>query len=192
MRPFRHPLDSGYTMGWPHEAAPDRAIEPPPEGVEPGRYVELHCHSCFSLREGASTPLELVLQAKRLGYPALALTDHDSLAGAMQFAQAAKAWDLKSITGAEITLANEAHLTLLVATPGGYANLSRLLSRANLSSPRGAPRIRFEWLEEHADGLIALSGCRKGEVAALAERGELREALEAAARYRDVLGSESF
>ena len=217
MRPFRHPLDSGYTMGWPHEAAPDRAIEPPPEGVEPSRYVELHCHSCFSLREGASTPLELVLQAKRLGYPALALTDHDNLAGAMQFAQAAKAWNLRSITGAEITLISadrtppvetggtvpklrdssrrpspEHHLTLLAETPRGYANLSRLLSRANLSSPRSEPRVRFEWLTEYAEGLIALSGCRKGEVASLVERGEPRAALEAASRYRDVFGRESF
>src|SRR3972149_9344285 len=66
--------------------------------------VELPCPSCFSCREGASTPLELVLQARRLGYPALALTDHDGLAGAMEFAQAAKEWDVQSIIGAEITL----------------------------------------------------------------------------------------
>ena len=58
-------------------------------------YVELHCHSCFSFREGASTPLELVLQARKLGYPALALTDHDGLAGAMEFAQTAKEWDVQ-------------------------------------------------------------------------------------------------
>ena len=67
-------------------------------------YVELHCHSCFSFREGASTPLELVLQARRLGYPALALTDHDGLAGAMEFARTAKEWNLQPIIGAEITL----------------------------------------------------------------------------------------
>src|SRR3990172_3168154 len=146
MRPFGHPLDSGYTMGWPHEAAPDRAIEPPPEGVDPSRYVELHCHSCFSLREGASTPLELVLRAKELGYSALALTDHDSLAGAMQFAQAAKAWDLQPVIGAEVTLMDDSHLTLLCETPRGYANLSRLLTRANLGSPRGNPSVGLEWL----------------------------------------------
>ncbi len=69
-----------------------------------GEYVELHCHSCFSFREGASTPLELVLQARKLGYPALALTDHDGLAGAMEFAQAAKEWGVKPIIGAEVTL----------------------------------------------------------------------------------------
>ncbi|MEX0787131.1 MAG: PHP domain-containing protein, partial [Dehalococcoidia bacterium] len=67
-------------------------------------YIELHCHSCFSFREGASTPLELVLQARKLGYPALALTDHDGLAGAMEFAQVAKEWGVQPIIGAEITL----------------------------------------------------------------------------------------
>ena len=155
-------------------------------------YVELHCHSCFSLREGASLPEELALQAQRLGYSALALTDHDSLAGAMQFAHATKAWDVHPIIGAEVTLADESHLTLLCETPRGYANLSRLLTRANLGSPRGEPRVRFEWLAEHAEGLIALSGCRNGEVAALVERGELRAAWVAADRYRAIFGSESF
>jgi error-prone DNA polymerase len=154
--------------------------------------VELHCHSCFSLREGASTPEELVLRAVALGYPALALTDHDSLAGSMRFAQAAKAEDLQSIIGAEVTLADGAHLTLIAESPRGYRNLSRLLSRANLNSPRGEPRAHFDWLEEHAEGLIALSGCRKGEIAALVERGELREAREAAGPYRDVFGRDSF
>jgi error-prone DNA polymerase len=192
--------------GWPHEAQPpSRELQVPPEDVAPGRYVELHCHSCFSLREGASTPLELVLQARRLGYTSLALTDHDNLAGAMQFARAAQAWDLQAITGAEVTLARlpdcqiapagpgeEWHLTLLVETPRGYANLSRLLTRANLGSPRGEPRVRFEWLAEHAEGLIALSGCRKGEVPSLVERGETHTALAAAARYRDVFGPQNF
>ena len=155
-------------------------------------YVELHCHSCFSLREGASTPLELVLRAKDLGYPALALTDHNSLAGAMQFAQAAEAWDIQPIIGAEVTLSDESHLTLLCETPRGYANLSRLLTRANLSSPRGEPRTRFEWLQEHAEGLIALSGCREGEVAALAERGDLTAAREAAERYLAIFGTDNY
>jgi error-prone DNA polymerase len=155
-------------------------------------YVELHCHSCFSLREGASTPLELVLRAKELGYPALALTDHDSLAGAMQFAQAGKAWGVQPIIGAEVTLTEGSHLTLLCETAQGYANLSRLLTRANLSSPRGEPRVQFDWLVEHAKGLIALSGCRKGEVPSLVERQEIPLAREAAARSRDIFGPDNF
>ena len=82
-------------------------------------YVELHCHSCFSFREGASTPLELVLQARTLGYPALALTDHDGLAGAMEFARTAKEWGVQPIIGAEVTLRDGTHLTLLAEIPRG-------------------------------------------------------------------------
>jgi DNA polymerase III alpha subunit len=186
-------------------------------------YVELHCHSCFSFREGASTPLELIMRAKEFGYRALALTDHDNLAGAMEFARIAKEWAIPPIIGAEITIADlpdctmpvrlyacpeprrrartpacgdgrdgPSHLTLLAESPRGYANLSRLLSRANLTSPRGEPRVRFEWLAEHAEGLIALSGCRKGKVASLVERRQAQTALEAAARYRNVFGPDSY
>ena len=216
MREVKLPIEPGYMRGWPfHSPTSIRSVEPSPGDVPQGRYVELHCHSCFSLREGASVPEDLVLQARRLGYPALALTDHDSLAGAMQFAQAAKAWDVQAIIGAEVTVVGESippvktggstdklrdsshspseyHLTLLCETAQGYANLSRLLTRANLSSPRGEPRTRFEWLAEHAEGLIALSGCRKGEVAALIERNEAGAAREAAQRYRDVFGAGNY
>ena len=191
-RPAYPPLATGVSWGWVDAARPSPRSLPRPAPAEQlsGRYVELHCHSCFSLREGASTPDELVLRARELGYPALALTDHDSLAGAMQFAQAARAQELRSIIGAEVTLTDGSHLTLLCETPRGYANLSRLLSRANLSSPRGEPRVRFEWLAEHAEGLIALSGCRKGEVPRLIEAKEPRLALEAAGRLREVFGPE--
>ncbi|HEX5140793.1 MAG TPA: error-prone DNA polymerase [Dehalococcoidia bacterium] len=183
----------GYGHGrWPQSHQPAAPRSEPIPAVESGRYVELHCHSCFSLREGTSTPEELVLQARRLGYSALALTDHDSLAGAMQFAQAAKAWDIQGIIGAEITLAQGAHLTLLCETPRGYANLSRLLTRANLNSPRGEPRVRPEWLPEHAEGLIALSGCRKGEIASLVEQYEMAAAREAAERYVELFGRGNF
>jgi error-prone DNA polymerase len=203
----RSGLSVAYPSGWGkgERVRPWLALTDAAE-VVPGRYVELHCHSAFSLREGASTPEELVLQANRLGYSALALTDHDSLAGAMKFAQAANEVALQSIIGAEITIVGEKetprdpsrsspsehHLTLLCETARGYANLSRLLTRANLSSPRGEPRLRFEWLAGHAEGLIALSGCRKGEVAALAERGDLRAARAVADRYRAVFGRASF
>ena len=171
-------------------------------------YVELHCHSCFSFREGASTPLELVLEARRLGYPALALTDHDGLAGAMEFAQAAKQWDMKPIIGAEVTLRggigttaprvetrgfkkgeaagfipqtmNNTHLTLLAETPRGYANLSRLLSHAHLNSPRDTPALDPDALAGHTEGLIALSGCREGEVPRLVAAGDFEGAQRSA------------
>ena len=173
--------------------------------ISMAEYVELHCHSCFSFREGASTPLELVLQARKLGYPALALTDHDGLAGAMEFAQTAKEWGVQPIIGAEITLreapgnhqvaqgAHQSahHLTLLAETPRGYANLSRLLSIAHLESPRGEPALDPAALEEHTEGLIALSGCRDGEVPRLASHDAVG-ARAAAQGYLELFGRACF
>src|SRR5690606_7819568 len=102
--PFVRRYSEGVLGGWPvHENPPSPSRETPP-CAEPGRYVELHCHSSFSLREGASRPEELVLWAKALGYTALAVTDHDSLAGAMQFAKSATAWGIQPIIGAEVTV----------------------------------------------------------------------------------------
>ena len=80
-------------------------------------YVELHCHSAYSFLDGASLPEELALRAAELGYEALALTDHDGVYGSLEFAHAAKAFGLRPITGAEVTLADGSHLTLLVETP---------------------------------------------------------------------------
>src|ERR687898_1426680 len=94
-------------------------------------YVELHCHSAYSFLDGASLPEELAVQAAELGYEALALTDHDGLYGSLEFAHAAKALGVRPITGAEVTLADGSHLTLLVESTRGYANLCRLLTRAH-------------------------------------------------------------
>src|SRR3972149_1718924 len=85
-------------------------------------YIELHCHSAFSFLDGASLPEHLVLEAQTLGYPALALTDHNGLYGSMAFAQAAKQMGLQAITGAEVTLLDGSHVTLLAQTTHGYAN----------------------------------------------------------------------
>jgi error-prone DNA polymerase len=155
-------------------------------------YVELHCHSSFSFNDGASSPMALVLQAKKLGYDALAVTDQDNLAGAMEFAQAAHAWELQPITGAEVTVTGGHHLSLLAETPTGYANLSRLMTRANLSNERDHPVIDPAWLKGASEGLIALSGCCKGEVPALIEAGEVRRAYEVADYYRGLFGRDNF
>ena len=76
-------------------------------------YVELHCHSNYSFYDGASFIDELLVKAKELSYPALALTDHDNLCGAMEFSHTAKALDIKPIIGVEVTLENDNHITLL-------------------------------------------------------------------------------
>jgi error-prone DNA polymerase len=155
-------------------------------------YTELHTHSNFSFLEGASHLEELVLQARELGYEALALTDHDGLHGAMEFAQCAHAWGMRPITGAEVTLASGHHVTLLCETQRGYANLCRLLTHAHLDHERGKPCIEPEVLARHAEGLIALSGCRRGEVPSLVAQGRYREAEEAARRYIQWFGPGSF
>src|SRR5712671_633718 len=94
-------------------------------------YVELHAHSAYSFLDGASQPEELAAQAAELGYPALALTDHDGVYGSLEFAHAAKHFGVRAITGAEVTLEGGAHVTLLVETSQGYANLCRLLTAAH-------------------------------------------------------------
>jgi error-prone DNA polymerase len=156
-----------------------------------GPYVELHCHSHWSLLEGASSPLELVLWARELGYEALALTDHDGLYGAMEFAQCAKAWGLRPITGAEVTLESGYHLTLLCETQQGYANLCRLLSHAHLTHEKGRPALDLDTLARHTEGLIALSGCRRGEVPSLLAEGRIDEARTAARRYADIFSRQN-
>jgi error-prone DNA polymerase len=155
-------------------------------------YVELHAHSNFSFLEGASHIEEIVLRALELGYDALALTDHDGLHGAMEFAQCARAWGLKPITGAEITLASRHHLTLLCESQPGYANLCRILTHAHLDHDRGEPRVEPQVLAKHTEGLIALSGCRKSEIASLVAAGRYREAEQAAERYLRMYGRENF
>jgi error-prone DNA polymerase len=139
-------------------------------------YVELHCHSGFSFLDGASHPDELVTRAVELGYPALALTDHNGLYGSMEFAHVAHRAGLQPITGAEVTLREcftgvdepegGHHVTLLAETPRGYANLSRLLTEAHMGSERGDPRLPLSSLLELPQGLILLTGCRRSPLAA--------------------------
>jgi error-prone DNA polymerase len=134
-------------------------------------YVELHAHSAYSFLDGASQPEELAAQAAELGYPALALTDHDGVYGSLEFAHAARHFGVRPITGAEVTLDGGAHVTLLVETPGGYANLCRLLTagHANTRPKEGReplpPRLDPRLLEELHDGLVCLSGCARDGLA---------------------------
>jgi error-prone DNA polymerase len=153
-------------------------------------YAELHCHSAYSFLDGASLPEELAARAEALGYRALALTDHNGLYGAMEFAQQAKGRGLQPITGAEVTLEDGSHVTLLAESGTGYAHLSRLLSTAHLESERNHPLLPRRLLKEHAEGLILLSGCRQGEIAAALERGDRAGAEAEARRYREWFGRE--
>jgi error-prone DNA polymerase len=128
-------------------------------------YVELHAHSAYSFLDGASLPEELAAQSAKLGYEALALTDHDGVYGSLEFAHAAKAFGVRPITGAEVTLVDGSHVTLLVESAGGYANLCRLLTAAHAHTRDGKelapPALEPELLAELNDGLVCLSGCAR-------------------------------
>jgi error-prone DNA polymerase len=155
-------------------------------------YAELHCHSNFSLLDGGSHPEELVERAKELDLRAIAITDRNGLYGAVRFAQTARELDIPAIIGAELTLEDESHLVLLAENKQGYANLSRLISRAHLDNKRGDPHTPYENLARHAGGLIALSGCEHGAIPQALARGDFRAACERAARMRDVFGWGNF
>jgi error-prone DNA polymerase len=132
-------------------------------------YVELHCHSAFSFLDGASQPEELAARAAELGYEALALTDHDGVYGSLEFAHAAKFFGVRPITGAEITLERGAHVTLLVESRQGYANLCRILTAAHGGTRRPGhedreplpPSVSLDLVAQHSEGLVCLSGCAR-------------------------------
>ena len=131
-------------------------------------YVELHAHSAYSFLDGASLPEELAIRAAELGYDALALTDHDGVYGSLEFAQAAKAFGVRAITGAEVTLADGSHVTLLVESVTGYANLCRLLTDAHARTRIPGkerellePALDQSALERLNEGLVCLSGCAR-------------------------------
>ncbi|MFC1659871.1 DNA polymerase III subunit alpha [Gemmatimonadota bacterium] len=183
--------------GWRVLKEPRKRVIP----VSSSPYVELHAHSGFSFLDGASHPEELVLQGKELGYPALALTDHNGLYGSMEFARAAKEEGLQPITGAEVSIDAATvpgleefaaaaggiapdigfHLTLLAENPQGYANLCRLLTQAHMEAEdRRNPLLPFPTLldPERARGLILLTGCRRSPLwAALEDSVATGEAL---------------
>ncbi len=187
---------------------PRPSIPPARPGRRPGvggaaPYVELHCHSAFSFLDGASAPSELAAAAAHLGYPALALTDHDGIWGSMEFAHACEGLGVRPITGAEVTVsvpaAGECHLTLLVESAAGYRNLCRLLTEAHAHTRDGAqraaeqPRVELERVEDLSQGLVCLSGCAgEGAVAGAWERGHPGRAQALARRLVAAFGRERF
>src|SRR5437588_9121315 len=157
--------------------------------------IHLHVHSNFSFLDGASPPDRLLRRARDLGMSALALTDHHGLYGVVRFIHAARAHGIKPIIGVEIRLRTEGpeaavanpHLLLLAKDRVGYANLCRIVTRAQLDY-QDDPQITLSDLAEHAGGLIALSGCRRGEIPSLLLSGDRAGAIEAVERYLAVFG----
>ena len=160
--------------------------------MKPPDYIELHAHSNHSLLDGVASPAELVARAADYEMPALALTDHDGLYGAVSFIRAAEAAGIKPILGAEITLSGGAHLTLLAETATGYANLAQLITLAHRDQPKGTARLDPQHLIAHHEGLIALSGCRHGPIARAILAGDAPGALTAARWAGRIFGHDHF
>ncbi len=185
----------GDSPAWSRKRQPYEALVARRSGAVP--YAELHCHSNFSFLDGASHPEELAEEAARLGLEALALTDHDGFYGIVRFAEAAKAVDLPTVFGAELTLgarepqhgvADPAgqHLVVLADGPDGYASLADAISQGQLAGEKGAPRLSVAELAAAGGGpghhhWWVLTGCRKGAVpAALVQHGPAAAARELA------------
>ncbi|HEX7251794.1 MAG TPA: DNA polymerase III subunit alpha [Thermoanaerobaculia bacterium] len=176
----------------------------------PGDFVHLHLHSQYSLLDGANRLPELCKRVSELSMPAVAVTDHGNMFGAFAFYHEALKHGVRPIVGVEAYIApadrrdREAqaasesgegyayHLTILAATQKGYQNLVRLVSEAYLSGFYHRPRMDKALLREHAEGLIGLSGCLKGEVAGALSRGNFDAAKRAFLEYEEIFGKGNF
>ncbi|NLE77050.1 MAG: DNA polymerase III subunit alpha, partial [Chloroflexi bacterium] len=168
-------------------------------------FVHLHVHSEYSLLDGLGSTKDLVERAVELGMPALALTDHGAMYGAVEFYQRAKQGGIHPIIGLEAYLAarrmtdrdpqldaRSYHLTLLAKDNAGYRNLLRIASASQLEGYYYKPRIDREFLAAHAEGIICASGCMAGEVPRLLAEGQADKARERVVWYRDLFGPERF
>jgi DNA polymerase-3 subunit alpha len=166
-------------------------------------FVHLHNHSDYSLLDGASPIAGMVRRAAELQMPALALTDHGAMFGAVEFYQEARKAGVKPLVGMEAYVTRgrltdrEAgdtahHLVLLARDERGFRNLMRLASLAYLEGFYYKPRVDHDVLAAHAAGLLALSACPKGEVASDLLAGDEQRALETAGLYRDMFGADHY
>jgi len=169
-------------------------------------FVHLHVHSQYSLLDGAIRFEDVFNLAKKFGMSALALTDHGNMFGAIEFYQGAIKHGIKPVVGCEVYVApgsrfekkpierTEAsyHLTLLVKNRTGYFNLIKLVSLAHLEGFYYKPRVDKDILFKYNEGLIALSGCMKGEIASHAGKGEMKKALQSAEEYAKIFDHRRF
>jgi len=168
-------------------------------------FIHLHTHSHYSLLDGLSKIPELVAKAKEFKMPSLALTDHGSMYGVIEFYQQCKKQGLKPIIGVEAYLAQGSrfdkkgrldaepyHLILLAKNKAGYQNLLKLVTAANLEGFYYKPRIDWELLGKYHEGLIALSACLQGEIPRTILSGDLAKARAIIQKYASTFGPDNF
>ena len=184
----------------------------------PDSFTHLHLHTEFSMLDGAARVGEVVAAAAADGQPAVGITDHGNMYGVLDFYKAAKDVGVKPIIGSELYQAYDSrterptrrgrmddsggeaeggrkayyHLTTLAENATGYKNLIQLSSRAFLEGYYMKPKVDWELLEEHHEGLIVTSGCLGGQVLQALMNGDERGALEKAARFQDIFGRDNF
>lgn len=168
-------------------------------------FIHLHTHSEYSLLDGLGKLDHLIEKAKSFGMDSLAITDHGAMYGIFKYYLKAKAAGIKPILGVEAYLARRSrldkegsndtkpyHLVLLAENNDGYRNLLKMISSAHLEGYYYKPRIDWELLEKHHEGVIALSACLQGQIAALIREGKNGEAEKTAARYAETFGKDHF
>ena len=169
-------------------------------------FVHLHLHTEYSLLDGAIRIPDLIKKAAGFGMPAVAITDHGNMFGAIEFYQAALQAGVKPIIGCEVYMAPGSmidksassardaayHFTLLAKDLQGYGNLVKLVSAAHLEGFHYKPRIDKELLASHSAGLIGMSACLKGEINVAILAGDLNKAEKSAAEFRDIFGPDNF
>ncbi len=169
-------------------------------------FVHLHVHTQYSLLDGTIRLDDLFQKSKEYHMPAVAMTDHGNLYGAIDFYRHAYKYGIKPIIGCELYVAPKSrldktgygigetanHLIVLVKNMQGYKNLMRLSTAGFLDGFYYRPRVDKEILTEHHEGLIGMSACLHGEISSHLLRGNIEEAVRSARQYRDIFGEENF
>ena len=166
-------------------------------------FVHLHVHTQYSLLDGAARIPELVAHAKTLGMPALAITDHGAMYGVIDFYKECKKQGIKPVLGMEAYVAprsrtereggrENAHLVLLAKNKTGYQNLIKLSSSAFVDGFYYKPRIDYDLLEQHAEGLVCLSACLAGDIPQALLNGQTEKARALALRLRGMFGDDFY